>query len=234
MSSDSADRTRSRCPGVASPMTPRPVGPRSRACARSIPSVSGRSPTAVGPGSIARTLPSPATSERPDPAAHRGPGQRPSRRRDRPAGLPDAEVLTADKRSDSDRFRHPLSGLDIEPCIPGRANRKPRPLGPERDDPISHRLGEARGCFRPLASARKEMGQEPGMYARACYGHQFERAAGRPDLSAMETVLCHVGFPRSGLSISQSGKVAASVQFASSCGTARRSLGLVNCHASAW
>jgi transposase len=38
--------------------------------------------------------------------------------------LPDADVLIADKGYDSDWFREALMGLRIEPCIPGRANRK--------------------------------------------------------------------------------------------------------------
>ena len=38
--------------------------------------------------------------------------------------LPDAEVLIADKGYDSNWFRDALSALEIEPCIPGRANRK--------------------------------------------------------------------------------------------------------------
>ena len=38
--------------------------------------------------------------------------------------LPDAEVLIADKGYDSDWFREALSKLEIEPCIPGRSNRK--------------------------------------------------------------------------------------------------------------
>ena len=38
--------------------------------------------------------------------------------------LPDAEVLIADKGYDSDWFREALTSLRIEPCIPGRANRK--------------------------------------------------------------------------------------------------------------
>ena len=37
---------------------------------------------------------------------------------------PDADVLIADKGYDSDWFRDALTGLEIEPCIPGRANRK--------------------------------------------------------------------------------------------------------------
>ncbi len=38
--------------------------------------------------------------------------------------LPDAEVLIADKGYDSDGFRKALRHLEIEPCIPGRSNRK--------------------------------------------------------------------------------------------------------------
>ena len=38
--------------------------------------------------------------------------------------LPDANVLIADKGYDSDWFREALTDLKIEPCIPGRANRK--------------------------------------------------------------------------------------------------------------
>jgi transposase len=38
--------------------------------------------------------------------------------------LPDAKVLIADKGYDSDWFREALTGRDIEPCIPGRSNRK--------------------------------------------------------------------------------------------------------------
>jgi len=38
--------------------------------------------------------------------------------------LPDADVLIADKGYDSDWFRQALAGLDIDPCIPGRSNRK--------------------------------------------------------------------------------------------------------------
>jgi putative transposase len=38
--------------------------------------------------------------------------------------LPDADMLIADKGYDSDWFREALTDLEIEPCIPGRANRK--------------------------------------------------------------------------------------------------------------
>ena len=38
--------------------------------------------------------------------------------------LPDADTLIADKGYDSDWFREALTDLKIEPCIPGRANRK--------------------------------------------------------------------------------------------------------------
>ena len=38
--------------------------------------------------------------------------------------LPDSDVLTADKSYESDRFRAALLGLDNQPCIPGRSNRK--------------------------------------------------------------------------------------------------------------
>ena len=38
--------------------------------------------------------------------------------------LPEADVLIADKGYDSDRFRSALNNLDIQPCIPGRSNRK--------------------------------------------------------------------------------------------------------------
>jgi transposase len=38
--------------------------------------------------------------------------------------LPDAEVLIADRGYDSNWFRDALSELEIEPCIPGRSNRK--------------------------------------------------------------------------------------------------------------
>jgi transposase len=38
--------------------------------------------------------------------------------------LPDAEVLIADRGYDSNWFREALSELEIEPCIPGRSNRK--------------------------------------------------------------------------------------------------------------
>ncbi len=38
--------------------------------------------------------------------------------------LPDADVLIADKSYDSDWFRAALSELKIDPCIPGRLNRK--------------------------------------------------------------------------------------------------------------
>ena len=38
--------------------------------------------------------------------------------------LPDANFLIADKGYDSDWFREALTDLEIEPCIPGRANRK--------------------------------------------------------------------------------------------------------------
>ena len=47
--------------------------------------------------------------------------------------LPDAEVLIADKGYDSDWFREALSELEIEPCIPGRSNRKvPIPYDADR------------------------------------------------------------------------------------------------------
>ena len=38
--------------------------------------------------------------------------------------LPDADVLIADKGYDSDRFRAALGNLGIQPCIPGRSNRR--------------------------------------------------------------------------------------------------------------
>jgi transposase len=38
--------------------------------------------------------------------------------------LPDAKVLIADKGYDSDWFREALTDFKIEPCIPGRRNRK--------------------------------------------------------------------------------------------------------------
>lgn len=38
--------------------------------------------------------------------------------------LPEADVLIADRGYDSDRFREALNALGIEPCIPGRSNRK--------------------------------------------------------------------------------------------------------------
>ncbi|QIE55662.1 transposase [Pikeienuella piscinae] len=38
--------------------------------------------------------------------------------------LPDADVLIADRGCDSGWFRQALTGLGIEPCIPGRENRK--------------------------------------------------------------------------------------------------------------
>jgi len=46
--------------------------------------------------------------------------------------LPGAAVLIGDKGYDSDRFREALSDLDIEPCIPGRSNRK-RPIQYDKD-----------------------------------------------------------------------------------------------------
>ena len=38
--------------------------------------------------------------------------------------LPDADTLIADRGYDSDWFRHALVDRGIEPCIPGRKNRK--------------------------------------------------------------------------------------------------------------
>ena len=38
--------------------------------------------------------------------------------------LPDADVLIADKGYDSDRSRNALVDIGIQPCIPGRSNRK--------------------------------------------------------------------------------------------------------------
>ena len=38
--------------------------------------------------------------------------------------LPDAKVLIVDRGYDSNWFRDALSELEIEPCIPGRSNRK--------------------------------------------------------------------------------------------------------------
>ena len=38
--------------------------------------------------------------------------------------LPEADVMIADKGYDSDRLRKALVKRGIEPCIPGRANRK--------------------------------------------------------------------------------------------------------------
>jgi transposase len=38
--------------------------------------------------------------------------------------LPDAKVMIADRGYDSDWFREALTGQGIEPCIPGRKNRK--------------------------------------------------------------------------------------------------------------
>jgi transposase len=46
--------------------------------------------------------------------------------------LPQADVLIADKGYDSDRFREALCDLDIEPCIPGRSNRK-QPIDYDKD-----------------------------------------------------------------------------------------------------
>ena len=40
---------------------------------------------------------------------------------------PDADVLIADRGYDSDWFRQALADRNIEPCIPGRKNRK-RPI----------------------------------------------------------------------------------------------------------
>jgi transposase len=40
------------------------------------------------------------------------------------ASLPDASVLIADRGYDGDWFREALSNREIEPCIPGRKNRK--------------------------------------------------------------------------------------------------------------
>lgn len=39
-------------------------------------------------------------------------------------GKPLVLLLIADKGYDSDRFRKALGGLGIQPCIPGRSNRK--------------------------------------------------------------------------------------------------------------
>ncbi len=45
--------------------------------------------------------------------------------------LPEATVLIADKGYDSDPLREALIALKIEPCIPGRKNRKaPVPYDP--------------------------------------------------------------------------------------------------------
>jgi transposase len=41
--------------------------------------------------------------------------------------LPEADILIADRGYDSDWFREALTDLGIEPCIPGRKNRK-RPV----------------------------------------------------------------------------------------------------------
>ena len=38
--------------------------------------------------------------------------------------LPDADILIADRGYDSDWFREALCDRGIEPCIPGRKNRK--------------------------------------------------------------------------------------------------------------
>jgi transposase len=38
--------------------------------------------------------------------------------------LPDADILIADRGYDSDWFREALTDRSIEPCIPGRKNRK--------------------------------------------------------------------------------------------------------------
>ena len=38
--------------------------------------------------------------------------------------LSDADTLVADRGYDADWLREALSSLDIEPCIPGRKNRK--------------------------------------------------------------------------------------------------------------
>jgi transposase len=38
--------------------------------------------------------------------------------------LPDAKIMIADRGYDSDWFREALADLGIEPCIPGRKNRK--------------------------------------------------------------------------------------------------------------
>ena len=66
-----------------------------------------------------------------DPAAHRGPGQRLSRRRHRPAGAPGRRgPLIADKGYDSNWFRDALSELEIEPP----ASRAP--VEPQGADPL--------------------------------------------------------------------------------------------------
>ena len=46
--------------------------------------------------------------------------------------LPDANILIGDKGYDSNRFREALAGHGINPCIPGRANRR-KPVDYDKD-----------------------------------------------------------------------------------------------------
>jgi len=66
--------------------------------------------------------------------------------------LPDAEVLIADKGYDSDWLREALSDLEIEPCIPGRSNRKvPIPYDAElykQRNRIERMFGRLKHCRR--------------------------------------------------------------------------------------
>ena len=65
--------------------------------------------------------------------------------------LPDADVLIADKGYDSDWFREALTGLKIEPCIPGRANRKAPIL---YDADLYKQRNQVRPVRRPARSDR--------------------------------------------------------------------------------
>ena len=59
--------------------------------------------------------------------------------------LPDAEVLIADRGYDSDWLRDALSELEIEPCIPGRSNRK-APIPYNADPPSTNSATASSAC----------------------------------------------------------------------------------------
>ena len=81
--------------------------------------------------------------------------------------LPDANVLIADKGYDNDWFREALTDLGIEPCIPGRANRKV---------PIPYDAGPLQAAQPHRAHVRQAQGLAPHRHPiRPLRPHLHER-----------------------------------------------------------